>query len=71
MSGTLPAGLWGNQIGIGGDHKGSFAGVQLPIPLLQGFMPVDFMVQGRPGGVSVYPRIHMRDDKGEDQELYK
>jgi hypothetical protein len=71
MSGTLPAGLWGNQIGIGGDHKGSFAGVQLPIPLLQGFIPVDFMVQGRPGGVSVYPKIHMRDDNGEDRELYK
>jgi len=71
VSGALPAGLWGNQIGIGGDHKGSFAGVQLPIPLLQGFIPVDFMVQGRPGGVSVYPRIHMRDDNGEDQELYK
>jgi hypothetical protein len=71
MSGALPAGLWGNQIGIGGDHKGSFAGVQLPIPLLQGFIPVDFMVQGRPGGVSVYPRIHMRDDSGEDRELYK
>ncbi|HEX6174779.1 MAG TPA: hypothetical protein VF089_12250 [Candidatus Binatia bacterium] len=71
MSGSLPAGLWGSQIGIGGDHKGSFAGVQLPIPLLQGFIPVDFMVQGRPGGVSVYPRIHMRDDNGEDRELYK
>jgi len=71
MSGALPAGLWGNQIAIGGDHKGSFAGVQLPIPLLQGFIPVDFMVQARPGGVSVYPRIHMRDDNGEDQELYK
>jgi hypothetical protein len=71
MSGALPAGLWGNQIGIGGDHKGSFAGVQLPIPLLQGFIPVDFMVQGRPGSVSVYPRIHMRDDNGEDRELYK
>ena len=71
MSGALPAGLWGNQIGIGGDHKGSFAGVQLPIPLLQGFIPVDFMVQGRAGGVSVYPKIHMRDDNGEDQELYK
>ncbi len=71
MSGALPAGLWGNQIGIGGDHKGSFAGVQLPIPLLQGFIPVDFMVQGRPGGVSVYPKIHMRDDNGEDRELYK
>lgn len=71
MTGTLPAGLWGNQIGIGGDHKGSFAGVQLPMPLLQGFIPVDIMVQGRAGGVSIYPKIHMRDDKGEDRELYK
>ena len=71
MTGALPAGLWGNQIGIGGDHKGSFAGVQLPIPLLQGFIPVDFMVQGRAGGVSVYPKIHLRDDNGEDRELYK
>jgi hypothetical protein len=71
MSGALPAGLWGNQIGIGGDHKGSFAGVQLPIPLLQGFIPVDFMVQGRAGGVSIYPKIHMRDDNGEDRELYR
>ena len=71
MSGALPAGLWGNQIGIGTDQKGSFAGIQVPIPLLQGFMPVDFMVQGRPGGVSVYPKIHMRGDAGEDRELYK
>ena len=71
MSGALPAGLWGNRIGIGGDHKGSFAGVQLPIPLLQGFIPVDLMVQGRAGGVSIYPKIHMRDDSGEDRELYK
>ncbi|MPZ75452.1 MAG: hypothetical protein GEU77_02925, partial [Deltaproteobacteria bacterium] len=67
MTGALPAGLWGNQIGIGGDAKGSFAGVQLPIPLLQGFIPVDFMVQGRPGGVSVYPKIHTRDDNAEDR----
>jgi hypothetical protein len=39
--------------------------------LLQGFIPVDFMVQGRAGGVSVYPKIHMRDDNREDRELYK
>lgn len=71
MTGALPAGLWGNQIGIGGDQKGSYAGVQLPIPLLQGFIPIDFMVHGRPGGVSVYPKIHMGNDSGEDRELYK
>src|SRR5262249_10136663 len=35
MTGGLPTGLWGNQIAIGTDHKSPFAGVQLPIPLLQ------------------------------------
>jgi hypothetical protein len=71
MNGALPAGLWGNQLAIGTDPKGAFAGVQLPVPLLQGFIPVDFMVQGRPGGFSVYPKIHTGRDKGEDPELYR
>ncbi|HEU4342086.1 MAG TPA: hypothetical protein VFU31_10990, partial [Candidatus Binatia bacterium] len=71
LSGGLPAGLWGNQIAIGTDHKSAFAGVQLPVPLLEGFIPIDFMLQGRPGGVSVYPRIHMRESRSEDQDLYK
>jgi hypothetical protein len=43
----------------------------MPIPLLEGFIPIDFMVQGRPGGVAVYPRIHSSDDKNEDAELYR
>jgi hypothetical protein len=71
MSGALPAGLWGNQLAVGTDPKGTFAGVQLPIPLLQSFVPVDFMVQGRPGGFSVYPKIHMDQSSGEDPELYR
>ena len=71
MTGSLPAGLWGNQLAIGTDHKSAFAGVQLPLPLLQGFIPVDFMVQGRPGGFSVYPRIHLGRDSSEDPELYR
>ena len=71
MTGALPTGLWGNQIAVGNDPKSPYAGVQLPIPLLQGFIPVDFMVQGRPGGFSVYPKIHTRADKGADPELYK
>jgi hypothetical protein len=71
MTGTLPAGLWGNQLAVGTDQKGAFAGMQLPIPLLQGFIPVDFMVQGRPGGFSVYPRIHTGQDQNEDPELYR
>ncbi|HEX9144061.1 MAG TPA: hypothetical protein VGA09_07300 [Candidatus Binatia bacterium] len=71
MNGALPAGLWGNQIAVGTDSKGAFAGVKLPVPLLQGFIPVDFMIQGRPGGFSIYPRIHTAPDKGEDPELYR
>ncbi|MBI2531226.1 MAG: hypothetical protein HYW03_03285 [Deltaproteobacteria bacterium] len=71
MSGALPAGLWGNRLAIGTDQKGTFAGVELPIPLLQGFIPVDFMVQGRPGGFSVYPKIHLGKDSGADPELYR
>jgi hypothetical protein len=72
VTGGLPTGLWGNQIAIGTDAKSPYAGVKLPIPLLEGFMPIDFMVHGRPGGgFSVYPRINMRGDKGADPELYK
>jgi hypothetical protein len=71
LTGALPTGLWGNQVAIGNDPKSPYAGVQLPIPLLQGFIPVDFMVQGRPGGFSVYPKIQTRADKGADPELYK
>lgn len=71
MTGALPTGLWGNQFAIGSDRGGAFAGVQLPIPLLEGFIPVDFMVQGRPGGVSLYPRIRTGANSGADPELYR
>jgi hypothetical protein len=71
MSGTLPTGLWGDQLAVGTDRRGGFAGVRLPIPLLKDFIPVDFMVHGRPGGFSVYPRIHSGAGTGEDQELYR
>lgn len=71
MTGNLPTGLWGNHFAIGGDHRSPFAGVQMPIPLLEGFIPVDFMIQGRPGGVSLYPRIRTGADTGADPELYR
>jgi hypothetical protein len=71
LTGGLPTGLWGNQVAIGGDHRSPFAGIQLPIPLLEGFIPVDFMIQGRPGGVSIYPKIRTGGDAGADPELYR
>jgi hypothetical protein len=71
MNGALPTGLWGNQLAVGGDHRSPYAGVQLPIPLIDNFIPIDFMVQGRPGGISLYPRIHTGGDTGADPELYR
>jgi len=71
MNGALPTGLWGNQLAVGGDRKSPYAGVQLPIPLIDGFVPIDFMIQGRPGGISLYPRIHTNANTGADPELYR
>lgn len=71
LSGDIPAGLWGNRLSIGSDHRSPFAGVQVPIPLLQGFIPIDFMLQGRPGRFAVFPKIHTSEDKGQDRELYR
>ena len=71
MTGALPTGLWGSQLAIGGDSRSPFGGIQLPIPLLEGFIPVDFMIQGRPGGISLYPRIHTGVTSGADPELYR
>lgn len=71
LSGSLPAGLWGDRLSIGADQKSPFAGVQLPIPLLQGFVPVDFLLQGRPGRFAIFPKIHLRNDQADDQELYR
>ena len=71
MTRSLPAGLWGSHLAVGGDHKSPFAGVQLPIPLLEGFIPVDFMIQGRPGGISLYPKLRTGADTGANPELYR
>jgi hypothetical protein len=71
ISGGLPTGFWGEKLTIGADQGSPFAGVLVPIPLLQGFIPVDFMVQGKPGRFSLFPRIRLSQDKGEDQELYR
>jgi hypothetical protein len=71
MTGALPTGLWGSQFSVGGDGRSPYGGVQMPIPLLDGFIPVDFMIQGRPGGISVFPRIHTGTVTAADPELYR
>jgi hypothetical protein len=71
ITGGIPAGFWGDKLMLGHDQGSPFAGVLLPIPLLQGFIPVDFMVQARPGRFSLIPKIHLSPDKGNDQELFR
>ncbi|MBI4488779.1 MAG: hypothetical protein HY694_06805, partial [Deltaproteobacteria bacterium] len=51
--------------------SGLTLGSPLPIPLLQGFIPVDFLLQGRPGRFSIFPKIHLYKEKSDDQELYR
>ena len=71
LSGSLPAGFWGDRVSIGTDEKSPFASLQFPIPLLQGFIPIDFLFQGRPGRFAVFPQIHMKETPAEDKELFR
>ena len=72
ISGKLPTALWGDQISLGNDAKSPFAGLRLPIPLLQDFIPVDFLLQGRPGRPSLTPQVHrFRESEIEDAHLYR
>jgi len=71
ISGNLPAGWLGEKLMVGHDSGSPFAGVLMPIPLLQGFVPVDFMVQNRGGRFAMFPRIRLSQDKGPDPELYR
>ena len=48
MTGALPTGFGGSQLALGADHRAPYGGVQFPMPLLKGFIPVDFMVQAAP-----------------------
>jgi tetratricopeptide (TPR) repeat protein len=71
LGGTLPAGFWGDRLAIGTDEKSPYASLQFPIPLLQGFIPIDFLFQGRPGRFAVFPQIHMKENQAEDKELFR
>ena len=71
LTGSVPAGLWGDRVSLGTDEKSPYASLQLPIPLLQGFIPVDFLFQGRPGRLSLYPQIHTKKGQTEDKELFR
>jgi tetratricopeptide (TPR) repeat protein len=72
LSGSLPTGLRGQKLSLGADDKSPFASVQLPVPLLEGFVPIDFILQGRPDRLSLFPRIPTTaPDPSQDQRLYR
>ena len=70
ISGKLPAETWGDRVSIGTNRNSPYAGLQFPIPLLQDFIPVDFLFQGRLGRPSVTPQIH-RYRRKENDALYR
>ena len=71
LSGDIPASFLGNELVIGNDVNSPYAGLRIPIPFFDEFVPVDFMIRARPGGPSVTPRLRTQDDTVEDAHLYR
>jgi tetratricopeptide (TPR) repeat protein len=71
LSGDIPASFLGNELVVGNDVNSPYAGLRIPIPFLEGFVPVDFMIRARPGGPSLTPRLRTGDDAVEDAHLYR
>lgn len=71
LSGDIPASFLGDELVIGNDANSPYAGLRFPIPFLEGFVPVDFMISARPGGPSVTPYLRTGDDSIRDPHLYR
>lgn len=71
LSGDIPASFLGDELVIGNDVNSPYAGLRFPIPFLEGFVPVDFMISARPGGPSVTPYIRTGEDSIRDAHLYR
>ncbi len=56
---------------VGTDSVSPYAGVRMPIPLLKDFIPVDFMLRGRPGLPSLTPQIREPKSSVDDPRLYR
>jgi len=70
IGGNLPESMGGDNISLGTDGSTPMGGLQLPIPLLQDFIPVDFLLQGSTGRPSLIPQIHRYRTRG-DNTLYR
>ncbi len=66
-----PESFLADELVVGNDAVGAYAGVRLPIPLLKDFIPVDFMLRGRAGLPSLTPQIRKPKTSVEDARLYR
>ena len=67
VRGTLPRDILGTRLAFGRDHFSSYVGLDVPMPLV----PVDFLLLGRDGLPSLYPRIRLPDHTFTHEELYR
>jgi len=63
IKGTLPKEIAGTRLAFGKDQRSSYVGVEVPMP----FVPVDFMLLGRNGVPSLYPRIRLPEKALKDE----
>ena len=67
VRGTLPRDILGTRLAFGRDQFSSYVGLDVPMPLI----PVDFLLLGRDGLPSLYPRIRLPEHTVEHEELYR
>ncbi len=67
VKGTLPQDILGTRLAFGRDQHSSYIGIEVPMPLV----PVDFLLLGRNGLPSLYPKIRLPKENIGDAELYR
>ena len=67
VRGTLPKEVLGTRLAFGKDQRSAFVGMEVPMP----FVPVDFLLLGRNGMPSLYPKIRVPDNGVQSEELYQ
>ncbi len=67
VRGTLPRDILGTRLAFGRDQFSSYVGLEVPMPLV----PVDFLLLGRDGLPSLYPRIRLPGQTVTHEELYR
>jgi hypothetical protein len=65
--GTLPKEVAGTRLAFGSDQRSAYVGLEVPVP----FIPVDFLLLGRNGVPSLYPRIRVPEQELTNEELYR